>query len=85
MNHLFGFTFHLILPLNSENVINTDTVAVPENINVENSCLISTPSFIAKMAKYQNYPVKNPQVLITAGAELKENISNLQKKFHLML
>lgn len=80
MNHLFGFTFHLILPLNSENVINTDIVAVPENINVENSCLISTPSFIAKMAKYQNYPVKNPQVLITAGAELKENIFKFAKE-----
>ena len=80
MNHLFGFTFHLMLPLNSENVINTDIVAVPENINVENSCLISTPSFIAKMAKYQNYPVKNPQVLITAGAELKENVFKFAKE-----
>ncbi len=80
MNHLFGFTFHLMLPLNSENVINTTTVAVPENINVENSCLISTPSFIVKMAKYQNYPVKNPQVLITAGAELKENVFKFAKE-----
>lgn len=80
MNHLFGFTFHLMLPLNSENVINTTTVAVPENINVENSCLISTPSFIAKMAKYRNYPVKNPQVLITAGAELKENVFKFAKE-----
>lgn len=80
MNHLFGFTFHLMLPLNNENVINTDTVAVPENINVENSCLISTPSFIAKMTKYQNYPVKNPQVLITAGAELKENVFKFAKE-----
>lgn len=80
MHHLFGFTFHFMLPLNNGNIINTDTVSIPENIDVENSCLISTPSFIAKMAKYKNYPVKNPKLLITAGAELKEAVFKFAKE-----
>ncbi len=79
MNHLFGFTFHLMLALNSKNIINTDIVSIPENINIENACLISTPSFIETMLKYQNSPVIMPKMIITAGAKLKDEVFEYAK------
>lgn len=79
MNHLFGFTFHLMTALNSKSIINSDIVSIPENINIKNACLISTPSFIETMLKYQNSPVIMPKMIITAGAKLKNNVFEYAK------
>ena len=72
LNHLFGMTFHLMLPLNSGGIINTDRINYPENINTENLVLVSSPSFLDKMAKYLEIPRLKPNTIITAGAKLKK-------------
>lgn len=72
--HLFGFVFHFMLPLNSGMVINTDEITIPEDISIENSCLITTPSFLEKMQKYDNKPVVNPNYIFSAGAALKSEV-----------
>ncbi|MBR5304008.1 MAG: acyl-CoA synthetase [Candidatus Gastranaerophilales bacterium] len=72
LNHLFGMTFHLMLPLNSGGVINTDRINYPENINDENLVLVSSPSFLDKMAKYAETPSVKLNTVFTAGAKLKD-------------
>lgn len=72
LNHLFGITFHLFLPLNKGFVINTDRINYPEDLKVPNACLISTPSFIDTMKKYSFMPKVCPQVIITAGSKLTD-------------
>lgn len=73
LNHLFGMTFHLMLPLNSGGIINVDRINYPENINDSNLVLISSPSFLDKMAKYGEVPKFKLHTTITAGAKLKED------------
>lgn len=70
LNHLFGMTFHFMFALNSGGVINTDRINYPENIEGENQILISSPSFLGKMAKYNENCRLN--TIITAGARLDD-------------
>jgi len=74
LNHLFGMTFHLMLPLNCEGVINTDRIHFPENIKGENLVLVSSPSFLGKMSKYEEKCALN--TIITAGAKLEDEVFN---------
>lgn len=74
LNHLFGFTFHFMLPLNGGGIVNTNQINIPEDITRENVCMISTPSFLEIIAKYNYKPQKNPKTIISAGAELKSEI-----------
>lgn len=69
--HLFGFTFHFMLPLNSQGIINTKEISIPEDISIDNACLITTPSYLEKMKKYDNKPIVKPHYIFSAGAPLK--------------
>lgn len=77
--HLFGFTFHFMLPLNSGASINTDEISIPEDISTGNACLITTPSFLEKMEKYNNIPTTKPNYIFSAGASLKPEIFKFAK------
>ena len=79
LNHLFGFTFHFMLPLNGGGMINCDSISIPEDINKKDVCLISTPSFLEILAKYNYKLQKNPKIIISAGAELKSEIFTYTK------
>ena len=48
--HLFGFTFHYMLPYVTENITNVQRIHYPEDINFENAVLITTPSFLAEIS-----------------------------------
>lgn len=74
LNHLFGFTFQFMLPMNSGGVINANQITLPDEINKNNVCLISTPSFLEILAKYSYKPKNNPKFIISAGAKLKDKI-----------
>lgn len=72
--HLYGFSFHFMLALNSFSIINTDEVSMLEDVCVENSCLVSTPSFFEKMCKYNQCPLISPNLIFSAGARLKDDV-----------
>jgi len=46
MCHLFGLTFHLMFPIVNGLKINTNPVVYPENLDNDNSILISSPAFL---------------------------------------
>lgn len=69
--HLFGFTFHYMLPYVTGNITHTERIHYPENINFDNAVLVTTPSFLEAMRKYDSHPVKNPKIIISAGAKLE--------------
>jgi acyl-coenzyme A synthetase/AMP-(fatty) acid ligase len=71
--HLFGMTFHFMLPFNNNFIINTDCINYPEDINIENSFLVTSPSFLEKMQKYKDLPKTNPKYIVTAGAKLENS------------
>lgn len=71
-NHLFGATFYMMLPLNSGYIINTSKINYPEDLVIENAALITTPSFLESMRKYNAEPPVKPHLIITAGAKLQD-------------
>lgn len=72
MKHLFGLEFFLVLPINKGHVININRINYPEDINIKNSVLITTPSFLEAMRKYNaQIPIK-PKVIMAAGAKLED-------------
>lgn len=79
--HLFGLTFHLMFPICNGLKICTDTISYPENINYENSILVSTPAFLNSILKHHlNFPT-NPQYIISAGSKLDEEVFAHLEKF----
>ena len=73
MSHMFGLTFHFMLPLYLGSTINTEKVEFPEQMeNVEDYILISSPSFLEKMYKYDILFPTSPKKIITAGDKLKD-------------
>ena len=81
MSHMFGLTFHFMLPLYLGSVISTEKVEFPEQMeNVEDYILISSPSFLEKMYKYEILFPTSPKRIITAGDKLKENVCEFFKQ-----
>ena len=74
MCHLFGLTFHLMVPLINGLIIDTKKVSYPENIDEENIVLISTPSFLSSIPKYDIQFKIPPKYIISAGSKLENNI-----------
>ena len=70
--HLFGFTFFRMLP----DVCGFDRyearINYPEDINIDNAVLVTTPSFLEAMRKFNAKPAVNPKVIIAAGARLED-------------
>ena len=81
LKHLFGFSFHFMFPLNNLFIINTTPVLSPEDIFVNKSCLVTTPSFLGKLHKYNNIPQINPKLIISGGANLTSDVFLYTKKF----
>ena len=74
MCHLFGLTFHLMMPLCGGWVINTRNISYPENVDKSNYILISTPTFLSTVPKF-DIPFKiPPKYIITAGSKLNEKV-----------
>ena len=64
-----------MLPLYLGCVINTEKVEFPEQMEkVEDYILISSPSFLEKMYKYDILFPTPPKRIITAGDKLKDNV-----------
>ncbi len=80
MCHMFGMTFHLMVPFVSGLIINTAKISYPENFNKDNSIIVSTPSFLNSVLKYDISFKKSPCCIISAGSKLDENtFSHLEK------
>ena len=74
MCHLFGLTFHLMTPLCNGLIINTQNITYPEDVDKDNTILISTPTFLSSVPKF-NIPFKvSPKYIITAGSKLDVNV-----------
>lgn len=75
MSHMFGLTFFFMVPLCAGLKINTLKIEFPEQITKnEHYILVSSPSFLEKMEKYQIDFLHSPVKLFTAGDKLKDNV-----------
>lgn len=70
--HYFGFSFHYVLPILHDYKRREKRINYPEELTIENAVLITTPSFLKTMQKYNFQPVVPPQVIICAGAKLED-------------
>ncbi len=74
MCHLFGITMHLFVPLCNGLVISTKNISYPEDIDVENAILISTPTFLCALPKFDSSLKIPPKYIITAGSKLNKEL-----------
>lgn len=81
MPHMFGLTFHFMVPFYLLLPVNTKRIEFPEQIDRKlKYMLVSSPSFLEKMAKYEidfTYP---PKLIITAGDRLKDEVRTFFEK-----
>ena len=70
MNHLLGCTFHFMTPFINGFVIDTTRIFYPENVKYDNCFLVSSPSFLDKISKYELNFQTTPKYIIAAGAKL---------------
>ena len=77
--HLFGASFYMMFPLNFDYIINVSRINYPEDLVYKNAVLITTPSFLDTMRKYDIKPPQNPEIIITAGSKLKDETFNYAK------
>src|SRR5574344_1645137 len=78
--HLFGMSFHFMTAFLNGNVINTDVVNYPEDIKLKNLILVTTPSFLEKLQKYEEVPSRKPSYIISAGAKLENPVFEYAQK-----
>ena len=80
--HSYGLTFGFIMPFDSFFKIYGTRIEFPEQLPKDRDyIMISTPSFMEKLTKY-NYKFPNPPKLIfLAGAKLDENVYNYISRF----
>ena len=81
MCHLFGLTFHLMTSLCNGLIIDTQSISYPENIDRNDIVLVSTPTFLSSVPKF-DIPFKiPPKYIISAGSKLNEEVFEyLEKK-----
>ena len=72
MSHLFGMTFHLMLPLCSGQVIKTDKILYPEMAYNENYFLVSTPAFLDMTERQGLTFTKPPKFIVSSGSKLSD-------------
>ncbi len=77
--HRWGFTCQLLYPGLMGGKIYPKRINYPEDINVENAVLVTTPSFLEAMRKYGDLPKINPKVIMTAGAKLEDKTFEFAK------
>lgn len=79
--HMFALTFHVMLPLELGCTIDTDRILYPEDLkSYENYVLISTPSFLDKMFKYDRKFENPPKLIISAGSKLNDEVFEFFEK-----
>ena len=74
LNHIYGFCYQFIIPFLNGNVINIDRINYPEDVNFENAVLITTPSFLDMMKRYDVKPKNKLKTIITAGSKIKDDL-----------
>ena len=80
MCHLFGLVFSLLFPLCNLYPVDIRDVLSPENLEDDKTILISTPTFLNSIQKY-NIPFKvPPEYIFSAGSKLNEDIFRLLEK-----
>ncbi len=70
--HRFGYTLHYLFPQVCGYKSYPERINYPEDIKFKNAVLITTPSFLEAMRKYNEQPAVNPEIIITAGAKLQD-------------
>ena len=70
LTHMFGFAFAFIYPFYSGFIIDTDVIKFPEQIKADKYVFVSSPSFLDRMAKYDDNPYP-PEYIYSAGDKLK--------------
>ncbi len=78
--HHYGCTVCLFVPMLLNIPINTKRILYPEEIIMENTALISSPSFLSKLVKYSVLPPNIPFVITSAGAKLEVNVFDYWNK-----
>lgn len=78
---MYGTTFTVMLPEVLGCKVDTERVLYPEDIkDYEKYVFVSTPSFLEKLAKYGFKFKHKPQMIISAGAKLDDNVLNIWKR-----
>ncbi len=81
MTHMFGIVFHFVIPFSAGYIVNTERIEYPEQIQTSKPyVLISTPSFLEKMAKYDIKFSSAPYKIFTAGDKLSTKIRDFFNK-----
>lgn len=81
MCHLFGLSFHFMFPFFNGYLINSEKVLYPDNIDLPDGFLVSTPSFLNFIEKYGSEFVAAPKYIITAGSKLpQKTFAYLEKR-----
>ena len=81
LSHHYGCTVCLFVPILLNIPINTKRILYPEEISMENTALVSSPSFLSKLVKYSVLPPNIPLVITSAGAKLKDNVFDYWNKY----
>ena len=80
--HSFGMTFNFIVPFLGGFKINRKKVEFPEHLNIKGKyILISTPSFMEKLAKYDFEFEYSPEKIFLAGAKMKPELYDYYSRF----
>lgn len=81
-SHSYGIAFNFILPFYGDYKINQKKIEFPEQFDITGKyILISTPSFMEKLAKYDFVFENAPEKIFLAGAKLKDEIFDYFSKF----
>lgn len=74
LSHRYGLVTYLLFPILSKMTISLDEVAYPDMCNIENSILITTPTFLNSIFKFDNRFKIIPKYIFSAGSKLKDDI-----------
>ncbi len=72
MCHLYGLTFHLFYAFINRYIIDTDTVTSPDDVDKKDVILISTPTFLRTVKKFDEPFGVSPKYIFSAGSKLSE-------------
>lgn len=74
MSHLFGLTFHLMMPFCNGLKVGTKSISYPENICEDNLIFVSSPSFLSSILKHNLEFIIPPKYIISAGSKLEDKV-----------
>ena len=72
LTHLFPFAYCFIFAFFNEILFNTNKIYYTTQIHNKDSILVSTPSFLEKVVKFETEKKDLPKLIFTAGDKLKE-------------